>query len=131
MSSFDRDLGEQLRDAAIEQVGENAEPEWMFPALAAACLVATYRQEFTTDPIWWILDFQWEIPRPHENKAMGAVMSKLRVNRVARVIEGRISRSVRPECHRRPLQVWKSLIFKGFSARFDRVTITPEMGGVS
>lgn len=91
----------------------HAPREWLSAARQAGRQVALLRQEFTTDPIWRVLELQHVQP-PHEPRAMGPVMDSLMKAGVC-FKTTRVSPSARPECHRRPLTVYRSLIYKGGS----------------
>lgn len=96
------------RDAAIAQVGENAEPDWKLEALKAVYHICSTRLSFTTDRVWAILDGR-HVDAPHEPKALGAVMRIAAHRRWCRATN-RYEKSVRVECHRRPLCVWDVLV---------------------
>lgn len=100
--------GKALKKAAMTAVAEHASIDWLSAAKHAGVLVAQSRPEFTTDPIWKILELQ-AVARPHEPRAMGPVMDAL-VRAGVCVKTQRFSPSARPECHRRPLAIYTSLI---------------------
>lgn len=93
-------------EAAIDKVDEAASAEWKAKAFVAVARVCERYEEFTTDTVWALLDAQGTaIPR--EPRAMGAIMRKA-VTAGLCLPTDRTSKSVRVECHRRPLQVWRS-----------------------
>ena len=98
--------GEQLKDEAIDRVGEAADPEWMDAAHSAAMQLVNTRHEFTTDDVWALIPPGMSTPEP---RAMGAVMRALARSGFVRNSQ-RTARSTRPECHRRPLTIWVSLL---------------------
>jgi hypothetical protein len=93
---------EEARDEAIRQVGDAAPRDWMEDAKAAAILVALARFDFTTDDVWAALGDQ----APPEPRAMGAVMKALAGEGQIRAT-GEYRKSVRVECHARPVAVWR------------------------
>lgn len=96
--------GDLLANAAIQQAGDNADPEWTALAHATLRYVASLGAEFTTDDIWLRLEFR--NIHTHEPRAMGAVMR-------AAVRDGLIEKtgayveSSRPQSHARPIPVWR------------------------
>jgi hypothetical protein len=95
-------LGEALRDLGIERVGHGSEA-WVTAAVAIIEMLAETRTEFTTDDVW---DFM--AASPPEPRAMGAAMSRARSLGYCEA-NNRTVPSNRPECHRRPIRVWRSL----------------------
>lgn len=106
---YDWTKAARARDEAIERVDEHADQDWKVEARQAVLHAAAHRAEFTTDYVWWLLD-QREVLPPHEPRALGAIMRKAAreglIQRSDRVVE-----SVRPANHRRPIAVWRSLIY--------------------
>lgn len=103
------DDGERARDAAIAQVAENADAKWMRQALAATRGIARVHAEFTTDRIWGRLE-SFGIAPPTEPRAIGAVMRQAAADGICEATD-RTQKSVRPDCHCRPVTVWRSLVF--------------------
>jgi len=93
---------ERRRDRSIDQVEANADAGFLAEARVAvkrAMLMGT----FTTDDVWATID-----PRhtTHERRAMGAVMRQLQ--RSGDIVPTDLYvPSARPECHRRPIRVWR------------------------
>ena len=91
--------GKELRDEAIERVGEAAPVLWMDNAAAAIRWLAMRGERFTTDDVWAMIE------HPPEPRAMGAAMvSARRAGIIVPLNETRNSR--RPACHSRPLRLW-------------------------
>lgn len=103
-------LGQQLKQQGMSRVAA-ANGAWIIQAKAAGKLIASKRSEFTTDPIWWILA-KWGVAPPTERRAMGPVMDALMREGTCENT-GAVRPSVRPECHRRPVTVYRSLVFHG------------------
>lgn len=99
----DQGAARAAANRAIQQVEAHAPPDWMERAFQAAKHVATIRDEFTTDAIWYL------VGAPPEPRAMGAVMRRIQVAGLARPTD-RTVESKREECHARPVRVWQSLI---------------------
>ena len=107
----------EATDEAVERVRENADDDWMERA-EAAVIAAGKKSElsarwgkFTTDDVWDILGDD----KPHEPRAMGAVMRNLSKQKVLKgELKGEplikatqdYQLSRRPECHSRPIRVW-------------------------
>lgn len=106
---FDMPTAIEARDEAIERVETNAEPEWKTNCLNAIQQVALVKAEFSTDDVWEYLH-QNGIEAPHENRAIGALMIKAGLKGWITTTD-RYVNSLRPACHRRPVRVWRSLIF--------------------
>lgn len=99
-------------DRAIERVARGrTTPEWFGHAHKAVRRVARSLDTFTTDDVWCELEVGARIrgfdPAPPEPRAMGAVM-RWAVREGWCVATEDYRRSERPECHARPLLVWRS-----------------------
>lgn len=108
---FDPDAGERAKAEALARVEVNADEAWLASAREAVLVTARAVEEFTTDRVWWQLD-RWGVPPPREPRAMGAVM---RGAVAAGVVRGtdRVVKTSRPEAHKRPIPVWRSLVREG------------------
>ncbi|MCK9250668.1 MAG: hypothetical protein M0P31_17025 [Solirubrobacteraceae bacterium] len=110
MTSTDPLPGAVERDAAIDQAEANAPAEWSAQARRALwTLVRDHPGRLlTTDEVWSQLDWAGAGPPP-EPRALGAVM---RAAWKAGVIEPTedYRPSNRPDCHRRPVRVWRSTV---------------------
>lgn len=95
---------EAARDVAIRKV-EYGKEDFVKVALEVVQEIAATREEFTTDALWDELERR-EIPVPPEARVLGAVMRKASRLGIA-VPTGRTRKSRRPECHARPMQVWR------------------------
>lgn len=92
----------EARDEAITQVGGAAPSSWMDDARAAVMHVAVRTKYFTTDDVWEQLGDS----TPPEPRAMGAVMKSL--SSAGKIVAtGVYRKSVRVECHARPVAVWR------------------------
>ena len=98
MSLFDPVAGEAAKDAAIDRVDHHASERWKGRAKEAVAALALTCRFFTTDDVWNRLDGV----TTHEPRAMGAVMVwAMKQNLIRKT--GRYVKSMRPECHRRPI----------------------------
>lgn len=98
--------GERLRDEAITRAREHAPDEWYSLAWDAVRIVARAADEWTTDEVWALLD-ERGAPAPPEPRAMGAIMRDVKRRGLATPTD-RTRLSTRPDCHRRPIRVWRS-----------------------
>jgi hypothetical protein len=100
------DEGQMKLDQALERVERGADHQWLGTARTAVAYVAEYRVEFTTDDVWDILA-AWQIPPTRDNRALGAVMRWAAKEGICTSTDN-YRRSRRPECHLRPVMVWRS-----------------------
>ena len=101
--------GAQARDEAMQQVDDHADTSWKGKALAAVLHIAEHGDEVTTDEVWAALEKWYPHLRTHEPRAMGPVMRRAAGLGLIERTE-RTTLSVRPENHRRPVRVWRSLV---------------------
>lgn len=92
------------RDHAIDTVEANAHDEWLATADRIVRHLAAVGLPFTTDDVWSRLDARGVTT--HEPRALGAVIRKA-ARRGLIATTGDYRKSVRPECHARPVAVWK------------------------
>jgi hypothetical protein len=114
---FDPQLGARLREGAIERVTSAAPVSWRIEALRAVYDLCRTRSEFTTDAVWALLDRRG-VAAPTEPRAIGGVM-RIASRRGWCEATDETRQSIRAECHRRPLQVWRHL---GPLPAWDRLT---------
>lgn len=93
---------EEARDEAVRRVERHAPGAWIQAARDATVLVSLARFDFTTDDVWAALGDR----TPPEPRAMGAVMKALAGEGRIRAT-GEYRKSVRVECHARPVAVWR------------------------
>ena len=104
---FDLAAAKAARDAAMEQVDENADDDWKEVAFSVVIEVARVKAEFTVD------DVQEQLANlavsTHEGRAMGPVI--LRAVREKIIVSTGIHRPSRQvKCHANPTTLWRSLI---------------------
>jgi len=98
---FDKGLGDSLREQALNRL-DDAHETWIDMALAVVRYVAIINREFTTDDVWPYIK-----ESPPEPRAMGAVMRKVLAAGIAKPTD-RTIKSDRPDCHSRPIRVWRT-----------------------
>lgn len=111
---WDEQLVQKARDNkrnSLQQVEQNAEQEWLDCAYQAVMVIAKRRPEFTADPVWRLLEY-WQVPPPHEPRALGPVMIRA-VKRGLCVKTDRVTPSVLPQRNRRPITIYRSLVYGG------------------
>lgn len=107
---FDQVAATEAREAAIEQVEQNAAEQFMHCALRSVYLVALHASqgtwEFTTDDVVaYMLEHYPEVTT-HEPRAWGAVMRKA-VTKGWIINTGRVRPSTMVSNHRRPKTIWR------------------------
>ena len=102
--------GKRLKKQAIARVDYNAEPEWKVNEKRAVLWLAHTRDTFTAEDVWKVLEQRGE-EAPHEPRAMGAIMTAAAKKEIIEATAEWVE-SNRPECHRRPVRIWKSRIPK-------------------
>jgi len=103
--------GERRKDRAIERV-DKANEYWVTKACEVARRIASERKP-ASDRIERYITADDIYPHmgglvPTEPKAMGAVMTRLQREGLIEATD-RTVKSCRPECHRRPIRVWRVL----------------------
>lgn len=98
-------------DAAIASADDALSVYWRRAALEAVESVARWRETFTTDDVWKLLERE-DRGRPAEPRAMGAIMRHAVAAGYCEptadwVATGHI------KSHNRPRRVWRSLIWQG------------------
>ena len=107
-SLFDEPLAIALLEDAIERVGLNADQLWALEAFKIVEMLSIQRHDFTTDDVWEWMNQMHPTLTTHEPRAMGAVMRRASQMGLCVPTE-RYSKSLRPECHRRPIRVWQGI----------------------
>lgn len=108
MSEMDgAEKGQLALDAALHQVETNADQTWFNSALEAVRRVSTRLKAFTTDHVWKVLVEEMKAGAPREPRALGAVMRRAMVLGYCNGTNTTM-KSTRPECHRRPIMVYRS-----------------------
>ena len=100
------DLIVAAREEAIDRVEAHANSEWKDVAYLTATRVAQQKRFFTSEEVWDALSGD---VRTHEPRAMGAVMRRLRKERIVEPTDQFVT-STSPLGHGRPSRVWRSLL---------------------
>lgn len=103
---FDLIEAKKAAEEGIRRVASTHE-EWLEEVQGTILACAQKNRRFTSDLVWMELTTD-----PHNKSAMGPA---LRRAVKAGVIEnsGEFERSIRVSAHRKPIQVWRSLVFEG------------------
>jgi hypothetical protein len=90
-------------EASIARAAEGNE-EWVGTLLA---VIQRYAKgfEFSTDRLWWEVK---NLDPPRDGRAMGAVMRQAKLSGLVEET-GEYTKSIRPECHRRPIPSWRRI----------------------
>jgi hypothetical protein len=86
---------------SIDAAEDHADPQWYRSAFVTVKSLGLLGAEFTTDDVWAYL-----VSTTHEPRAMGAVMRQA-VRDGFIESTGRYIKSKRPECHMRPILVYR------------------------
>jgi hypothetical protein len=87
----------------LREVEDHADTDWKAEAMRVIRDLAERRATFTTDDVWQRLGHV----STHEPRALGALMKRAASAGVIRATDG-WAVSSRPECHGRPVRVWRS-----------------------
>jgi hypothetical protein len=90
-------------ERAVDKCERGMSEDWGERAVEAIRIIATRLPEFTTDDVWS------EIEPPREPSAMGIAMRRAAKDGICICTDG-YRQSIRPNTHRRPLRVWRSLV---------------------
>ena len=108
-SMFVHDHGREELNEALARVDENAHAEWKEMADAAYREAARRYATFTNDAVWEILA-EWDVPPPHEARALGARARKAITDGWVEQT-GQYVPSKRANIHRHPIAVYRSLVY--------------------
>lgn len=97
--------GEALKEEAISRVEANASRTWLDTAWAAVQYLCRHNREITSDAVWTYLA-AFDVPAPHEPRAMGPVMRRAVKEGLLRPTST-FRPSALPQNHRRPVRVYE------------------------
>lgn len=106
---FDPERGAELRDDGIARAEAHAEVQWKDAALDAVLACARQLPRFTTDEVYahgLLVGYS-----THELRAMGGIMRRACTQGWI-VPTDDYRPTARPEAHRRPMRVWRSLVYR-------------------
>ena len=93
----------------MARVDAHADAAWKVAAAAALVMAAWTKPELTTDDVWALMSNN---VYTHDHRAMGPVMMRgARAGLIEKSKKPAVE-TARPAAHRRPLQVWVSLIYQ-------------------
>jgi len=105
------DEGEEGKSVGMARAINHANPAWVLAASKAVVAAAREKRTLTTDDVVTRIDAN---TTTHELRALGPVMRRAAIDGVIeKALQLPIKCATRPSNHRRPLTVWKSLIFNG------------------
>lgn len=96
--------------AARVERNRELDAAWQDAAIREVETLARSRDEFTTDDVWEVLNMP-----PREGRQIGALMAACRARGFIEKTDA-TRPSDRPNCNRRPVRVWRSLIRDGGAA---------------
>lgn len=102
--------GEAAREKGIDRSADGAGALWMQKALDTILRVAQQKAEFTSDDLWPLLS-----DAPGDPRALGAAIRHASWLKLC-APTNRVTKSLRVACHRRPIAIWKSLVYVGAGA---------------
>lgn len=103
--------GRRRRDEAIDRVRDHTPPGWMDAAVDCVRIALQQFVTITTDDVRRVAGIR-QIPKPHDNRAWGAVMRRAIKSGLV-VKTGEYVPTERPEAHRRPIPVYRKPEEKG------------------
>ena len=84
--------------------------DWLLHAERGVRIIARRQEQLTSDDIWeWLLKLELNL-EVHEPRAMGAVLRNAARDHIILPVN-QWQESTRPIAHKRPVRIWKSLIF--------------------
>jgi hypothetical protein len=106
------DLGQAGKEGGMRRADEHANAAWKDAIDIAIIQTAIALRELTTDDVLKrVTNNVWT----HEMRALGPRMAQAARNKLIVKSNKPAVMTARPSNHRRPLQVWESLIYKGGS----------------
>ncbi len=95
--------GTAQRDDALKRVEDHASEAWKGEADFAVLRLAATGRPFTADDVWRGIPAGFTT---HEPRAMGAILRGCARDGIIEALQ-EWKLSTRPECHRRPVRVWR------------------------
>ena len=103
MTQLTIDEMEHKTEKAINLAGAFANEKWYSEAESAVNLLIKKGEDFDSDEIWRLLS-HFDV-KTKEPRALGAIMRKYAKDN--KIINVGYRKSTRPECHRRPIAIWR------------------------
>lgn len=98
------DALEEDTNNAVNIAGAYANPAWYQEAEATVSILIRQGNDFTTDDVWELLEHTGL--RTPEPRALGSIIRFMAKEGLIKAT-GSYRKSLRKECHRRPLAVWR------------------------
>lgn len=110
MEQLSMDEAISRREDAIVRANRHADDQWKSLTFSIIRQLAESLPEFTTDHVWaWLQEYP-EI-HTHERRALGSMMRETYKSGWIEPTD-RYVNSQRPECHARPVKVWRSRLWE-------------------
>lgn len=110
MDQLSMDDAINKREDAIVRANRHADEQWKSLTFSFIRQLAESLPEFTTDHVWaWLQEYP--DVATHEPRALGSMMRE--AYKLGWIVPtDRYENSVRPECHARPVKVWRSRLME-------------------
>ena len=108
--------GEQGKKEGMDRAEEHADPHWWRCMLESAKIVAEGKPFFITDDIVLLCAKNHPNATTHEYRANGPLMREACKLGYCEKTQDWVE-STQAQCHRRPMRIWYSLIYRGPSPR--------------
>jgi len=104
--------GEEGKKSGMDRAERAADTYWWQCMLESAKAVAERKPYFFTDDIVRWCQYNHPNASTHEHRAIGPLMRQVFILGYAVPTQDYVP-SEQPQCHRRPMRVWYSLIYRG------------------
>jgi hypothetical protein len=99
---------ERLKQDGMARADANADDRWRLTTDSIIRVLAARKPVFTTDDVHEALATTGATT--HDNRAIGARMQSAARQGLIEITD-RVQKSERPACHRRPVAIWRSLVY--------------------
>jgi hypothetical protein len=106
-----RDNGEEEKRKGMNRAQYAADRRWWASMLECGKIIAQQKARFTSDDIVLLCYARYPRASTPERRAIGPVMRALAALGYC-VPTATWVKSVQRQCHRRPMMIWRSLLFK-------------------
>lgn len=103
------DLAEQNKLEGMTSAYQNANLDWKAAATKYLSYLCRTQAYVTSEDV--VLYLKDEGITTHENRAMGGIMTSFANAGIIKAT-GRFTTSRRPECHKSPVRIWESRVYK-------------------
>jgi hypothetical protein len=105
-------MADALKRDGMDRAEEHANSHWWQCMLESAQAVAERKPFFTTDDVVALRRVRHPNATTHEARAIGPLMRQAAKLGYCEQTQDWVE-STQPQCHRRPMRVWYSLIYRG------------------